>query len=631
MLRDKVNEYNFKTSFHKAKAAIYISGKRKGKSEKEIMQDMKDYFAKQAAINDINKDRSVRTMSKREQMFNNPIKDETFDIDFSELDDYDSYYDDFSRNNKQVDAEDYDRYYSARFGYGSDSYVDERIRYKMNRNDKSLLEGKGSRRKTYWVYLNGEYIADYKTLRGCLDFIERRKLEYNYDNDLGIIDNEGNEYHPYTGKMYMNNTLRENLSLNENNIKEIKRTLNYNDIIRTIEHITGAFDVTYTQEINDMVIYIYEPDYRDAYICVKVFDDMYRDVYFSEEVKYDRSETCYRKIYNAYKKAVSLCEKHSIMESKRINEWNLWDGDSRSSRPRQTRMIDVADKMRREQMISRKARYNNDPEYHNYIKSLEDELRRTKDPEHAEFLERRISKLRSLSESFVKDKMTYDDEIVKDFYGLIDYLTNLLGVEPTIETTSENWYVGDLRLTKKRINNKEIAKFILSKDKNGMPVEVLSVANQKGYALLQTVHYQYCAPDKFNINPPKVAFKIHYQWIEYRYDVPFKDFIIERYESLYKTTFGLQHTATTLKNYLIKNKRMSESLTKKYGKKNILNEMARKKKIYQVVAKCDYRDRSTEYVCDEFTSKRDALRYMKDECYDTPSRCHIIREIYVEE
>ena len=212
--------------------------------------------------------------------------------------------------------------------------------------------------KKYWVYLNGKYIADYKTLRGCLNYIERRKLEYNYDNDLGIIDNEGNEYHPYTGKI-----------MNES-----------------------------------------------------------------------------------------------------INEWNLWDGDRRSSRPRQTRMIDVADKMRREEMLVRKERYNNDPEYHNHIKRLEDELRRTDDPQHAEYLERRISKLRSLSEG-------------------------------------------------------------------------------------------------------------------------------------------------------VKSSRTSRAL----------NEMARKKKIYQVVAKCDYRDRRTEYVCDEFRSKREALRYMKEECYDTPSRCHIIREIYVEE
>lgn len=212
--------------------------------------------------------------------------------------------------------------------------------------------------KKYWVYLNGKYIADYRTLRGCLNYIERRKLEYNYDNDLGIIDNEGNEYHPYTGKL-----------MNES-----------------------------------------------------------------------------------------------------INEWNLWDGDRRSSRPRQTRMIDVADKMRREEMLARKERYNSDPEYHNHIKRLEDELRRTDDPQHAEYLERRISKLRSLSE-------------------------------------------------------------------------------------------------------------------------------------------GVKLSRTS----------------------RAINEMARKKKVYQVVAKCDYRDRRTEYVCDEFRSKREALRYMKEECYDTPSRCHIIREIYVEE
>lgn len=159
------------------------------------------------------------------------------------------------------------------------------------------------RRKTYWVYLNGEYIADYRTLRGCLDFIERRKLEYNYDNDLGIIDNEGNEYHPYTGEMYMDNTLK---------------------------------------------------------------------------------------------------------ESKRINEWNLWDGDRRSSSaPRQTRLIDVADKMRREQMLGRRDRYKNDPEYHEHIKRLEDELRRTDDPQHAEYLERRISKLRSLSEGVTNNAKLY--------------------------------------------------------------------------------------------------------------------------------------------------------------------------------------------------------------------------------
>ena len=167
--------------------------------------------------------------------------------------------------------------------------------------------------KKYWVYLNGKYIADYKTLKGCLNYIEIRNLEYNYDNDLGIIDNEGNEYHPYTGKL-----------MNES-----------------------------------------------------------------------------------------------------INEWNFWDGDRRSSRPRQTRMIDVADKARREEMLARKERYNNDPEYHAHIKRLEDELRRTDDPQHAEYLERRISKLRSLSEGVKLSRAlnemsieSFNTKVAKDFVAM---------------------------------------------------------------------------------------------------------------------------------------------------------------------------------------------------------------------
>ena len=142
--------------------------------------------------------------------------------------------------------------------------------------------------KKYCVYLNDKCIADFRTLRGCLNFIERRKLEANYDNDLSIIDNEGNEYHPYTGEM-----------MNES-----------------------------------------------------------------------------------------------------INEWNMWDGDRRSSYPRQTRMIDDR------KPIHNKARYNNDPEYHEHIKRLEDELRRTDDPQHAEYLERRISKLKSLGEGVKLSRTT---------------------------------------------------------------------------------------------------------------------------------------------------------------------------------------------------------------------------------
>ena len=117
------------------------------------------------------------------------------------------------------------------------------------------------------------------------------------------------------------------------------------------------------------------------------------------------------------------------MKNKSINEWNMWDGNRRSSYPKQTRMIDVADKMRREQMLGRKARYNNDPEYHEHIKRLEDELRRTDDPQHAEYLERRISKLKSLGEG-VKSSRTskainemsiesFNTKVAKDFVAMV--------------------------------------------------------------------------------------------------------------------------------------------------------------------------------------------------------------------
>ena len=50
------------------------------------------------------------------------------------------------------------------------------------------------------------------------------------------------------------------------------------------------------------------------------------------------------------------------------------------------------------------------------------------------------------------------------------------------------------------------------------------------------------------------------------------------------------------------------------------------RKAYKVVAVCDYRDSHTEQVCAEFSRKADAKRYVKEKCYDTPSRVHIIRE-----
>jgi hypothetical protein len=105
MRNNKVNEYNYKTPFHQAKARIYINGKEKGKSPEQIKKDMNNFFAKRQAISDINNDRQISKMSKHDKAFNRVITDDTFRIDFRELDDYDPFYDDFSRNNKSMEGD----------------------------------------------------------------------------------------------------------------------------------------------------------------------------------------------------------------------------------------------------------------------------------------------------------------------------------------------------------------------------------------------------------------------------------------------------------------------------------------------------------------------------------------------
>ena len=58
-------------------------------------------------------------MSKHEKRFNNLIGDDTFNTDFEELDYYDPYFDDFSKNNKEVEGGN-DPWY-----YGETDYIDQ--------------------------------------------------------------------------------------------------------------------------------------------------------------------------------------------------------------------------------------------------------------------------------------------------------------------------------------------------------------------------------------------------------------------------------------------------------------------------------------------------------------------------
>lgn len=51
----------------------------------------------------------------------------------------------------------------------------------------------------YWVDYNGKFVAEYKTLRGCLNYIKREGLQNDFDNTLNIVDVKGNMYNTITG------------------------------------------------------------------------------------------------------------------------------------------------------------------------------------------------------------------------------------------------------------------------------------------------------------------------------------------------------------------------------------------------------------------------------------------------
>lgn len=52
----------------------------------------------------------------------------------------------------------------------------------------------------YFVEYNCNYLAMYKSVRACLNFIDRKGLQDDLDNCLTIVDSEGNEYNPITGR-----------------------------------------------------------------------------------------------------------------------------------------------------------------------------------------------------------------------------------------------------------------------------------------------------------------------------------------------------------------------------------------------------------------------------------------------
>ena len=50
----------------------------------------------------------------------------------------------------------------------------------------------------YFVWYNGAFIAQYKSVRACLNFINRKRLQNDYKNCLDIVDQNGDLYNLIT-------------------------------------------------------------------------------------------------------------------------------------------------------------------------------------------------------------------------------------------------------------------------------------------------------------------------------------------------------------------------------------------------------------------------------------------------
>lgn len=51
----------------------------------------------------------------------------------------------------------------------------------------------------FWVEYNCKFIASYKSVKACLNFINRKGLQDDYHNTLSIVDNNGDMYNTING------------------------------------------------------------------------------------------------------------------------------------------------------------------------------------------------------------------------------------------------------------------------------------------------------------------------------------------------------------------------------------------------------------------------------------------------
>lgn len=54
-------------------------------------------------------------------------------------------------------------------------------------------------KKAFFVEYNAKFVAMYKSMKACLNFISRKGYVNDLDNLVRIFDKDGNEYNPING------------------------------------------------------------------------------------------------------------------------------------------------------------------------------------------------------------------------------------------------------------------------------------------------------------------------------------------------------------------------------------------------------------------------------------------------
>jgi hypothetical protein len=68
----------------------------------------------------------------------------------------------------------------------------------------NYIKSKIKMKKAFFVEYNAKFVAMYRSVKACLNFISRKGYVNDLDNLVRIFDNDGNEYHTINGNLIEN-------------------------------------------------------------------------------------------------------------------------------------------------------------------------------------------------------------------------------------------------------------------------------------------------------------------------------------------------------------------------------------------------------------------------------------------